>query len=134
MSELPRVSLLALDRDAGEVELLGEDGKAKWVTVKPIDGPGYQVLLEVQRAREEKRVPDINALYEAAFRCIRSGVTMNEIQKLNMVQLGAILTVASNSVEDVKKYAEGLAAKNGNGATAKTPAPQRKTASTRTTR
>lgn len=110
------IDLDALDKPAGKVRLYG--------AVHPvlhIDGTGYRVVLQLQKDKAAGKFPDVDKMYEIVGRCVPS-LDEEQVQKLNMTMVGAIIAIASNKVEDVARFAKGIAK---NESAAKTPNPSR---------
>lgn len=106
-----RVSLLALRRDAGEVEIIGQDGRPRWATVRQADGAVWDTVTEwAERAETAKRTgaglrqtrEDVLQLYEMVGRCMPD-LTPDERRRLTPEQAHSVLQMACVGIERVQE-------------------------------
>lgn len=104
------IDLDALDRPAGKVKLLGEER-----VVQAIDAAGYRTMKKIQEDYNMGGFPDVDKMYELAGQCCPS-LSPEQVSHLKMEQVSAIIAIAGNRVDAVKKFAEQVS-KNANVAT-----------------
>ena len=95
---VPKGSVVDLDV-LFQVRKVRLDGKE--IVVTPLDGVSYQRLLEIKKAGPATKGEDLLVMYEVAKQCLPN-VPEERVMKLSAPQIGALISVAQSSIDEVE--------------------------------